>query len=106
VCARKQGIWQRSKQLKRSKVGEGHEIEVEVHELSFARGKCRHARGGEARRARARAVPGFAATLFSGLERCLRIIDIHAAVQYVSPCLLSDRADIHFTLELGSLNNR
>lgn len=37
---------------------------------------------------------------FSGLERwrCLRIIDIHAAVEYVSPCLLSDRADIHFTV--------
>jgi hypothetical protein len=64
VCARKQGIWQRSKQLRRSKVIEGHGIEVEDHELSFGRGKCRHARGGEAKRKRARAVPGFAATLF------------------------------------------
>ncbi len=37
VCARKQGIWQSSTQLKRGKVVEGHEIQVEVrfHELNF-----------------------------------------------------------------------
>jgi hypothetical protein len=53
VCARKWGIWKRSRQLQGSKIVEGHRIEVEVQELVFGRDKCRHARG----------VPGFARTL-------------------------------------------
>jgi hypothetical protein len=75
VCARKQGIWERSKQLKRSKMVEGHKNQSRGSWIKFSEEvnavMREEGRGGEGRRARARAVPGFAATLFSGLERCV-----------------------------------
>jgi hypothetical protein len=75
----------------------------------FGRCKCRHARGGEGERvrARARAVPGFAATLCSGLRGVYEsLIYRQAAVTVLCMPLMYDIGyKLYFTLHWNDSND-